>query len=80
MTNPDTRHDDADTRPVAIERSDVIDAAAGLKMLADNCRRQARSRSSQGDFHKAHRAWLRKSADVYEAAAVRLQRAADASG
>lgn len=73
----DPRHDDADTMPVAIERSDAIDAVAGLAMLAANCRRQAKSRSNAGAFHASTRKWLRESADVYDAAAKRVQRAAD---
>lgn len=76
MTN-DLRHADADRSMVSVERSDVIDAAAGLHQMAANYRRQAKSRRNAGAHNKAHRAWLRDVADLYEAAAVRMQRAAD---
>lgn len=73
----DYRHPDADRRPVEIERSDAIDAAAGLLALADKLRREAKLRRNSGDHNGAHRAWLRNSADVYEAASRRVQRVAD---
>lgn len=73
------RHEDADTAPVAIERSDAIDAAAGLALMARENRKAAKSRRNAGSdpASVAHRAWLRSTADVYEAAAKRVQAAAD---
>jgi hypothetical protein len=73
----DYRHPDADRTLVEIERSDVIDAAAGLLALADKLRREAKLRRNAGPSGGPHRAWLRNGADVYEAAARRVQRAAD---
>jgi hypothetical protein len=76
---PSKRHDDADTRLVSIERSDAIDAAAGLLALADKYRKQARARRNAGSRpgSVAYRAWCRSNAETYEAAARRVQRAAD---
>lgn len=73
------RHDGADTSPVAIERSDAIDAVAGLQALARANRREAKSRAYAGAHWQRHRAWLRDAADVYDAAASRIQRATDAA-
>jgi hypothetical protein len=72
-----TRHPDADTLPVSIERSDAIDAAAGLYMLARDYRRQARQRRYAGAANASHRQHLRDTADVYDAAAARVQSVAD---
>jgi hypothetical protein len=74
------RHDEADTSLVSIERSDAIDAAAGLQELARRMRREARSRRYSGHWMAAQRAGLRKAADVYDAAARRVQSAADEAG
>lgn len=71
------RHDEADTRPVAIERSDALDAAGALALAARDCRRQARLRRYAGAHNASFRATLRAQADVYDAAAVRVQRACD---
>jgi hypothetical protein len=73
------RHPDADTSLVSVERSDVIDAAAALALMARENRRAAKLRRNAGPGAAAHRAWLRSSADVYEAAASRMQAVADAS-
>lgn len=74
-----SRHPDADTIPVAIERSDAIDAAAGLLLLARQARRDAASRRSAGPNMALYRAGQRAAAEVYEAAARRVQAAADAA-
>lgn len=79
MTTPNLRHNGADTAPVTIERSDAIDAVAGLEALARKNRRKAKSRAYAGPHWARHRAWLRESADVYDAAASRIQRATDAA-
>lgn len=79
MTNPNLRHNGADTSPVTIERSDAIDAVAGLLALVSEKRREAKSRAYIGPHWARHRAWLRESADVYQAAASRIQRATDAA-
>jgi hypothetical protein len=71
------RHEDADTTAVTVERSDVIDAAAGLLLLARQQRRQAKSRQFRGPRWAGYRAGLRQAADVADAAAHRMQRAAD---
>jgi hypothetical protein len=71
------RHDDADTSLVSVERSDVIDAAAGLQELARKTRREAQSRRYGGVGWASTRAGMRRAAEVYEAAAARMQRAAD---
>ena len=76
----DTRHENADRTPVAIERSDAIDAAGALVHLAGVKRREATSRSNAGPDNASHRAWLRAGADVYDAAAYRIQNAADFMG
>jgi hypothetical protein len=70
----------ADVSPVTIERSDAIDAAGALLMMARDYRRQAKSRANGGARNASHRAWLRGAADVYDAAAKRVQRAADDAG
>jgi len=75
--NTELRHTDADVSDVAVERSDVIDAAAGLLLMADTNRKAAKLRANGGPRNAHHRAWLRSNADVYEAAAWRMQRAAD---
>lgn len=79
MTNylPGERHPDADRSMVSVERSDVIDAAAGLALMARENRRAAKLRQNGGPANANHRAWLRQSADVYDAAAKRMQDAAD---
>jgi hypothetical protein len=74
------RHEGADVSGVTIERSDAIDAAGALLMMARDYRRQARSRRNGGERNARHRAWLRGAADVYDAAAKRVQRAADDAG
>jgi hypothetical protein len=74
---PGARHPEADVSPVSIERSDAIDAAAGLLLLARHARRDAASRRSAGPNMAPYRAGQRAAADVYEAAARRVQRAAD---
>jgi hypothetical protein len=73
----DTRHDGADTTPITVERSDAIDAAGALVALARDLRRQAKSRRNAGAHLADHRAHLRRTADVYDAAAYRMQDAAD---
>jgi hypothetical protein len=79
MTNYTTsqRHPEADRNPVAIERSDAIDAAAGLYLMARENRRAAKLRQNAGPHNADHRRWLRTTAATYEAAAGRIQRAAD---
>lgn len=78
MTRPTHgRHDGADMSPVTIERSDAIDAAGALLLLARHARRDAASRRWQGPRFAAYRAGQRHAAEVYEAAAKRVQRAAD---
>lgn len=77
MTNTDLRHADADTMPVSVERSDVIDAVAGLMLMARENRRAAKLRQNAGASNAHHRAWLRSTADTYDAAAKRMQHAAD---
>lgn len=72
-----TRHEGADVTPITIERSDAIDAAGGLLLLAEKYRRDARSRRYAGPHNAAQRRGLREAADVYAAAASRVQRAAD---
>jgi hypothetical protein len=72
-----TRHPEADTSLVTVERSDVIDAAGALLVLASKARRDARSRRNAGAHLAPVRASLRASAEVYEAAARRMQAAAD---
>jgi hypothetical protein len=73
------RHSEADTSPVTIERSDAMDAVAALQALARQNRREAKSRRNGGPAGSPLRAWLRQSADVYEAAAARIQRVTDAA-
>lgn len=63
--------------PVSVERSDVIDAVAGLMVLADKTRREAKQRRNGGAKMAGYRAHLRKTAAVYDDAAKRMQRAAD---
>jgi hypothetical protein len=75
----DKRHDGADTRLVSVERSDVIDAAAGLMLMASTYRQAVNLRKNGGPENKAHRAWLRSTANTYESAAQRLQRTADSA-
>lgn len=77
MTNHTLRHGGADVRPVNVERSDAIDAAAGLALMARENRRAAKLRANGGPSNAPHRRWLREAADVYDAAAARMQRAAD---
>jgi hypothetical protein len=77
--NPNLRHDDADTRPVTVERSDVIDAAGALVLMARDYRQQARSRANAGPHNAGYREGLRHTANVYEAVGYRLQKAADES-
>jgi len=79
-TNTELRHEDADTTPATVERSDAIDAAAALALMARENRRAAKLRQNAGAGNAHHRKWLRDSADVYEAAARRMQRAADDAG
>ena len=71
------RHDEADRSPVTVERSDAIDAAAGLLLLARKTRRAAASRRYAGPSWASHRRGLRDSAKIYDADASRMQRAAD---
>jgi hypothetical protein len=66
---------DADRTPVTILRTDAIDAAGALTMLAHKTRREVRK--YPGPHLREHRASLRRWADLYEAAAARIQRAAD---
>ncbi len=73
------RHSDADMRPVTIERSDAIDAAAGLALLAKQARTMARARRYSGPEWGITRGLWRRQAEVYDAAALRLQAAADAA-
>jgi hypothetical protein len=73
------RHEGADVSHVTIERSDAIDAAGALLLMARDYRRQAASRRNAGPNLKPYRAGLRHTADVYEAAAARVQAAADAA-
>lgn len=74
----DLRHAEADTTPVTIEASDAIDAAGALIMMARANRREAKLRRNSGGAMASQRRSLRKAADVYEAAASRIQAAADA--
>jgi hypothetical protein len=73
------RHPDADTSLVSVERSDVIDAAAALALMARENRRASKLRQNGGPACASHRLWLRETADVYDDAARRMQAAADAS-
>lgn len=77
FTATDVRHDGADTLAITVERSDAIDAAGALKLMARDYRRQAKSRANGGPALAHYRAGLRSQADVFEAAAARIQRAAD---
>lgn len=70
-------HENADMTPVTILRTDAIDAAGALIQLARTTRRTARSRQYQGSYWAGYRAGLRDAAEVYEAAARRVQIAAD---
>jgi len=72
------RHPEADTSPVTVERSDAIDAVAGLLALARDSRKLASSRRYGGPRNAQLRADLRARADVYDAAARRLQAATEA--
>jgi hypothetical protein len=76
---PDTtnRHPDADRRLIAVERSDAIDAAAALALMARENRNAAKLRENYGPGKASHRRWLRECADVYADAARRMQDAAD---
>jgi hypothetical protein len=76
----DPRHEGADVSPVTIERSDAIDAAGALLMMARDYRRQAKARANGGPDMATYRRGLRAQADVFEAAARRVQSAADAAG
>lgn len=71
------RHPEADTTPVQVERSDAIDAAAGLMLLAREHVRRANARENYGPHLAGYRKQLREAARVYRAAAERVQRAAD---
>lgn len=71
------RHENADLSPVTIERSDALDAAGALLRLAEATRREAKSRRNAGDKNASWRHSLRASADVYDAAAKRVQRATE---
>jgi hypothetical protein len=62
---------------VSVERSDVLDAAAALALMARENRRAAKLRRNAGSSAASHRRWLRETADVYDAAARRMQTAAD---
>ena len=73
----EVRHENADTTLISVERSDVIDAVAALSSFAAEYRREARSRKCGGENLKAHRAYLRQGAAVYDAAAARLQQATE---
>jgi hypothetical protein len=73
------RHPDADTSLVSVERSDVIDAAAALALMARENRQASKLRQNGGPANASHRLWLRETADVYDDAARRMQAAADAS-
>lgn len=75
----DNRHPEADTTMVSVERSDVIDAVAGLLLMARENRKAAKLRQNGGPGNSHHRAWLRSTADTYESAASRMQRVADES-
>jgi hypothetical protein len=74
------RHPEADTTPTTVERSDAMDAAGALLLMARKYRKDASSRRNAGANLAGYRASLRGSAKVYEAAARRVQRAADAAG
>jgi hypothetical protein len=71
------RHPEADTTPITVERSDTIDAAAALAFMARGYRQQATLRRNAGPNMKQHRQWLRSTANVFDAAARRMQTAAD---
>jgi hypothetical protein len=77
VPNPEYRHRAPDIRPAIIERSDAVDAAAALRALARQNRRAARHRRNAGEHMARQRAGLRESADVYDAAACRVQAAAN---
>jgi hypothetical protein len=77
--NLSVRHEGADVALVSVERSDVIDAAAALGLMARENRRAARVAANAGPARASHRAWLRKTATVYDSAAERMQAAADAA-
>lgn len=79
MTSTDDRHENADTRLVQVERSDVIDAAAALLAMATMARRDAERRTNGGPRLAEYRAGLRRAASIYEAASARMQAVADAS-
>lgn len=73
-------HPDSDTiTTVPILRTDAIDAAGALTMMARDYRRQAKSRRYAGPANAGYRLGLRAQADVYDAAAKRVQSAADAA-
>jgi hypothetical protein len=55
----------------------VLDAAAALALMARESRRASKLRHNGGPTNAAHRRWLRETADVYDAAARRMQAAAD---
>jgi hypothetical protein len=65
--------------PVTIERSDAIDAAGALLLMARENRQAAKLRQNAGPANAHHRKWLRDNADVYEAAARRVQSICDAA-
>lgn len=71
------RHPESDRTPVEVEASDAIDAVGALLQLARRTRSEARRRCNAGPRLAAHRRQLRDAATVYEAAAARMQRAAD---
>lgn len=77
MSAKNTRHHEADQRMVLVERSDAIDAAGALMMMARDARKQARARHNSGPRYIAYRADLREAANIYDAAAERMQAAAD---
>ena len=73
---PDDLPEDADLTPVAILRTDAIDAAGALLMAASVQRRQIRGKLRRDAAGRAYAAML---ADQFEAAAKRIQAAADAA-
>lgn len=77
--NRHTRHPEADTRPVTIERSDAIDGAGALLALARANEREAAYIHGYSVAQSARRRTLTEGAQVYRSAAARLQDVADAT-
>jgi hypothetical protein len=67
----------ADLSTVEILRTDAIDAAGALVIAARHWRRMARSKRYAGASNAGARAGFREMAELSEAAAKRVQRAAD---